>query len=476
MGIAEYADYDGLGLAELVRQRQVTPAELVEAAIERIERHNPALNAVVYKAYDEARASTVADPVRAGPFAGVPFLIKDLGAQVRGWPRTSGSKFAQVAADDEDSELVRRYRQSGAVLLGKTNTPEFGIPGVTNSERLGPCGNPWNPEHISGGSSGGAAAAVASGMVPLAHASDGLGSIRIPAANCGLVGMKITRDRTPICEVTDGALGFSVHHVVSRTVRDSAAMLDATGYPQKGDPFQAPAKDGPYLDEVGRSPGRLRIAWSAETPSGRAIDPEVQAALERTAQTLADLGHEVFEQGLGIDYRALYRAQALASASNFAANIQRWIDRLGREPQEGELGPLAKRAWESGKRLSGQQAFWGWQDLRLFTRQILTRFEGFDVFLTPTMSTPSPRIDWLDPLTLELQEFDRRQSATYATTPPFNFTGQPSLSLPLWQSQSGLPIGMMFSGKFADEATLYRLAGQLEKELPWKDRKPPIWG
>jgi amidase len=475
MGFTEYAQYDGLGLAELVRRGEVKAAEVVEAAIERIERHDGALNAVVHKAYDEARAVAAA-PLPDGPFAGVPFLIKDLGAKVKGWPRTSGSNFAQVAADEEDSELIRRYRASGVVLLGKTNTPEFGIPGVTNSERLGPCGNPWNPEHISGGSSGGAAAAVASGMVPLAHASDGLGSIRIPAANCGLVGMKITRDRTPICEVTDGAMGFSVHHVVSRTVRDSAAMLDATGYPQAGDPFQAPAKAGPYLDEVGRSPGRLRIAWSAETPSGRAIDPEMQAALERTAETLSALGHEVFEQGLGIDYRGLYRAQGLVSASNAAANMQRWIERLGREPGEGELGPLARRGYETGKTLTGQQAFWGWQQLRLFCRQILERFEGFDVFLTPTMSRPSPRIDWLNPLTVELREFDRRQADTYATTPPFNFTGQPSVSLPLWQSASGLPIGMMFTGRFADEATLYRLAGQLETELPWKDRKPPIWG
>jgi amidase len=475
MGFTDYSEHDGLGLAELVRQGEVTPAELVEAAIERIERHDGMLNAVVHKAYDEARA-TAAAALPGGPFAGVPFLIKDLGAKVKGWPRTSGSNFAQVAADDEDSELIRRYRDSGVVLLGKTNTPEFGIPGVTNSARLGACGNPWNPEHISGGSSGGAAAAVASGMVPLAHASDGLGSIRIPAANCGLVGMKITRDRTPICEVSDGAMGFSVHHVVSRTVRDSAAMLDATGYPQAGDPFQAPAKAGPYLDEVGRSPGRLRIAWSAETPSGRAIDPEVQARLEETANTLSALGHDVFEQGLGIDYRGLYRAQALVSASNAAANIQRWIERLGREPGEGELGPLARRGYEAGKRLSGQQAFWGWQQLRLYVRQILERFESFDVFLTPTMSRPSPRIDWLDPLTVELREFDRRQADTYATTPPFNFTGQPSLSLPLWQSKDGLPIGMMFTARFADEATLYRLAGQLEKELPWKDRRPPIWG
>ena len=475
MTLASFADYDALGLAELVRKGDTTPAELVEAAIERIERHNGVLNAVVYKAYDEAR-KTAAGSLPDGPFKGVPFLIKDLGAQVKGWPRSSGSHYAQVAADTEDSELIRRYRAAGVVLVGKTNTPEFGIPGVTNSERLGASGNPWNPEHISGGSSGGAAAAVASGMVPMAHASDGLGAIRIPAANCGLVGMKITRDRTPICEVAGGAVGFTVHHVVSRTVRDSAAMLDATGYPQPGDPFQAPAKGGPYLDEVSRSPGKLRIAWSAETPSGRPIEGEVPAALLKTVELLKGLGHEVFEQGLGIDYRLLYRAQATVSAASFAAGIKRWAEMLGREPKDGELGPLARRSYETGLKVSGQDALWAWQQLRLMSRQILERFEGFDIYLTPTMSTPSPRIDWLNPLTVDLKTFDRRQADTYATTPPFNFTGQPSLSLPLWQSQGRLPIAMMFTGRFADEATLYRLAGQLEKELPWKDRRPPVWG
>ena len=474
MGFADYADHDGMGLADLVRKGEVTPLEVLEAAIERIERHNGALNAVVYKAYDEARA-TAASALPDGPFKGVPFLIKDLGAQVKGWPRSSGSNFAQVAADETDSELIRRYREAGVVLVGKTNTPEFGIPGVTNSDRLGACRNPWNPDHISGGSSGGAASATAAGMVPMAHASDGLGSIRIPAANCGLVGMKITRDRTPICEITDGAMGFSVHHVVSRTVRDSAAMLDATGYAQPGDPFQAPAKAGPYLDEVSRSPGRLRIAWSAETPSGRPISDEVLAALHKTVDLLKGLGHEVFEQGLGIDYRALYRAQAMVSASNFSASVQRWIEFLGREPGESDLGPLARRGWQAGLRITGQQALRGWQDLRLFNLAILERFEHFDVYLTPTMSTPSPRVDWLNPLTDDLKEFDRRQSSTYATTPPFNFTGQPSVSLPLWESAEHLPLGMMFTGRFADEATLYRLAGQLEKEQPWRDRRPMLW-
>ncbi|WP_304177637.1 amidase [Phenylobacterium aquaticum] len=474
MAFPEYAEHDGLGLAALVAKGEVSAGEVLEAAIERIERHNGALNAVVHKAYDEAR-QVVAGGLPDGPFRGVPFLIKDLGAQVAGWPRTSGSNFAQVAADAEDSELVRRYRAAGVVLVGKSNTPEFGIPGVTHSDRLGACRNPWNPDHISGGSSGGAASATAAGIVPLAHASDGLGSIRIPAACCGLVGMKITRDRTPICEVSDGALGFSVHHVVSRTVRDSAAMLDATGYAQPGDPFQAPAKVGPYLAEIEKSPGKLRIAWSAETPSGRPISGEVAEAMARTVELLKGLGHEVFEQGLGIDQRLLYRAQGLASAANFSANVQRWIERLGREPGDDELGPLARRGFEAGKRITGQQAFWGFQQLRLMNRQILAAFESFDVYLTPVMSTPAPRVDWLDPRMSDTKDFDKRQAATYATTPPANFTGQPSLSLPLWQSQDGLPIGMMFTGRFADEATLYRLAGQLEKELPWKDRRPPIW-
>lgn len=470
-----YSEYDGLGLAELVAKKAVTAGELVEAAIERIEDHNPTLNAVVHKGYDDARRWATG-PLPDGPFRGVPFLVKDLGAQVKGWPRTSGSHFAQVAADAEDSELVRRYRAAGVVLLGKTNTPEFGIPGVTASERLGSCRNPWNPDHISGGSSGGAASATAAGIVPMAHASDGLGSIRIPAACCGLFGMKVTRDRTPICEVSDGALGFSVHHVVSRTVRDSAAMLDATDGAQANDPFQAPAKEGPYLVEVSKSPGRLRIAWSAETPSGRPIPDEMMSALLRTVDLLKGLGHEVFERGLGVDYRVLYRAQGLASASNFSANVQRWVEALGREPEDGELGPLARRGYEAGKRLSGQQAFWGFQQLRLMNRQILAGFEDFDVYLSPVMATPAPRADWLDPLGGDLKEFDRRQAATYPYTPPFNFTGQPSMSVPLWQSADGLPIGMMFSGRFADEATLYRLAGQLEKEAPWKDRRPQVWG
>ncbi|MEO7027131.1 MAG: amidase family protein, partial [Caulobacteraceae bacterium] len=269
MGFKEYADHDGTGLAALVRAGEVSVVEVVEAAIERIERHNATLNAVVLRAYDEARRVALGK-LPDGPFAGVPMLIKDLGVSVAGWRKTRGSRFTGDLADAADSLLVARYRASGAVLLGKTNTPEFGITGTTESARLGPCRNPWNPDHIAGGSSGGSAAAVASGMVPIAHASDGLGSIRIPAACCGLVGLKVTRDRNPDPPDDDDiASGLVVNHIVSRTVRDSAAMLDATGFPAMDSPYAPPAKAGPYAEEIGRSPGRLRIAWSAATPAGR---------------------------------------------------------------------------------------------------------------------------------------------------------------------------------------------------------------
>jgi amidase len=473
MRFEEYAQHDGLALAELVRRGEVTPLELVEAAIEGVERHNGALNAVVHKAYDEARA-TAGQPL-SGPFAGVPFLIKDLGLEVAGWPRTSGTRFSSDAPDRRDSELVARYRQAGVVLLGKTNTPEFGIPGVTISDKLGACRNPWNTDHVSGGSSGGAASAVAAGIVPLAHASDGLGSIRIPAACCGLVGLKVTRDRNPNGpDDYDRAIGFSVDHVVSRSVRDSAAMLDATGYAELDSPYAPPPKARPYLEEVAAAPGRLRIGYSSRTASGRPIDPEVQAAFEAIVETLRGLGHELVAHDLEVDWRTLYRAQSLVSAGNFSAGMKRRIEAMGREPGPDELGPLARRGYEGGQRITGQDAMWGWQQLRVMNRQILADLEPFDVFFCPVLGTPPPRVDDMDPTKIELREFDRRQSTSFPFTPPFNFTGQPSMSLPLAWSASGLPLGMMFTGRYADEATLFRLAGQLEDALPWRDRRPAL--
>jgi len=472
----DYSNYDGLGLAELVRKRAVTPGELVEAAIERIEHHNPTLNAVVYKGFDDARRWAARD-LPDGPFKGVPFLIKDLGMPVAGWPRSHGSKFARGVVDTEDGGLTARYRAAGVIPLGKTNTPEYGITGTTESAALGPCRNPWNPNHIAGGSSGGAASAVAAGLVPLAHASDGLGSIRIPAACCGLVGLKVTRDRNPnLPDGFDYALGNVVDHVVTRTVRDSAAMLDATGYPEPGSPYPAPSKDRPYAEEIGRSPGKLRIAWSSETPSGRPIEPEIQAALERTAALLKGLGHEMVEKGLGIDYRALYASRGPAAAANFAAGMARLIELVGREPEEDELEPLTWASLKAGRRQTGADVMRSLQETRMLTRQVLGFFEDIDVYLTPVMGTPVPEIGHIDPVNLEPKEVNRRQGRIFPFTPPFNFSGQPSMSLPLEMSESGLPIGMMFTAKYADEATLFRLAAQLEKEAPWAARRPQVWG
>jgi len=472
----EYSNYDGLGLAELVRTKAVSPAELVEAAIERIERHNPTLNAVVYKGYDDARRWAKGD-LPDGPFRGVPFLIKDLGMPVAGWPRSYGSRFARNVVDTEDGGLTRRYRASGVVPVGKTNTPEYGITGTTESAHLGPCRNPWNPRHIAGGSSGGSASAVAAGIVPLAHASDGLGSIRIPAACCGLVGLKVTRDRNPnMPDGFDYALGNVVDNVVTRTVRDSAAMLDATGYPEPASPYPPPPKARPYLEEIAKSPGRLRIAWSSETPSGRPIEPEIQAALERTAALLKGLRHEVIERGLGIDYRALYASRGPAAAANFAAGMDRLIEMVGREPEPDELEPLTWATLKAGRRQTGADVMRSLQETRMLNRRTLAAFEDIDVYLCPVLGTPIPEIGYIDPVKLEPREVNRRQGRVFPYTPPFNYSGQPSMSLPIEQDANGLPIGMMFTAKYGDEATLFRLAAQLEKEAPWKDRRPQVWG
>lgn len=471
----DYSSYDALGLAAQVRAGAVSAVELVEAAIGRIEQLDRATNAVVYRDFDRARA-VAAGPLPDGPFTGVPFLVKDFGIGVAGWPRTSGSRFCAGVVDRDDTGLARRYRQAGVVMLGRGASSEYGIVGNVETALHGAVRNPWNTAHIAGGSSGGSAAAVAAGMVPMAHASDGLGSIRIPAACCGLVGMKPTRDRVPnLPDGFDYAMGFCVDHVVTRSVRDSAAMLDATGIPEPGSPYAVPPKSGPYADEVGRRPGRLRIAWSPDAPSGQPIDADVRAVLERTATTLAALGHEVREESLGFDHRALARARAPVSAANFAAGMRRVIDEVGREPREDELEPMTWAALQGSRLVTGEQAFWGYQQLRTLCRDVVRRFAEFDVYLSPVMSAPPPPIGFTDPTNVSPREIGLRQMALFPFAAVFNFTGQPSVSLPLGVSSDGLPIGMMFTGRYADEATLYRLAGQLEQEMPWVQRRPSVW-
>ncbi len=471
----DYSTYDGVGLAELVRKREVTPAELVEAAIGRIERRNPKINAVVFQALDEARAAA-AGPLPDGPFRGVPFLIKDLLITAAGWPRTSGSRFCRDVVDAEDSGLMRRYRASGAIALGKTNCSEFGIAGTTEGQLHGPCRNPWSLDHIVGGSSGGSAAAVAAGIVPMAHGGDGRGSIRIPASCCGLVGLKPTRDRIP--DLPDGydfAQGFVVQHVITRTVRDCAVMLDVTGQPEPGSPYAIPPKERPYAEEVLRAPGRLKIAWSSLTANGRPIHPEVQAALEATVALLEGLGHALTPRDLPVDQRAMWGAQNAFSGANFAAGMRQMMADMGREPEGEDFEPLTWASWKGGQRAGGMDAMADAQKLRVLARQALQLYEDFDVLLTPTLAAPPPPIGYLSPVTNAPRDIGRRNGEFFPFPGVANMTGQPSISLPLAWSEAGLPMGMMFTARYADEATLVRLAAQLEKEAPWKDKRPPIW-
>ena len=476
MAFSEYADFDGLGLAHLVRRGEVTPLELLEEAIARIEKHNPTLNAVVHKAYDEARG-VAKGKLPNGPFKGVPFLIKDIGLEVAGWPMTDGSALLAGYVSQGDGELTKRYRAAGMVLAGKTNTPEFGIPGTTEGRFLGNCHNPWNPNHSTGGSSGGAAAAVASGIVPMAHASDGLGSIRIPAAQCGLFGMKPTQFRNPGGPDDRGrAHGLIVDHVVTRTVRDSAAMLDWTGYPEDDAPYAPVPKTRPYGDEILTAPGRLRIAYCAQTIQDTPLHPDVQTTFENAVKLCGELGHTMIEvPKLEANLRQLYKAQGFVSGAVALVGYEEWAEKMQRPLDITTLEWLALVGYRAAKELTPKDVAWGLQTIRLVGRQILALYRDFDVLLQPIQITPPPPLGFLDPMNVRAREFNRRQGQTFGLTPLANLTGQPAMSVPMGLSSDRLPLAMMFSGRYADEATLFRLAAQLEQATPWIDRKPPIW-
>ena len=477
MTIAEYDKYDGLGLAHLVRRGEVTPLELLDEAIARIERHNPTLNAIIYKAYDQAR-QTAKGKLPDGPFKGVPFLIKDINLPVAGWPMTNGSALLAGYVSDADAELTKRYRAAGMVFAGKTNTPEFGIPGTTEGRHLGNCHNPWNPNYSSGGSSGGAAAAVASGMVPMAHASDGLGSIRIPAAQCGLFGIKPTQSRNPGGPDDRGrAHGMICDHVVTRTVRDSAAMLDWTGYPEDDAPYAPLTKKRPYLDELETSPGHLRIAFCTENIQNTPLHPDVKATFDATVALLGELGHTTIElPSLGVNLRKLYKAQGFVSGAMSVVGYEEWAEKMNRPLDESTLEFLALVGYRAAQQITPKDVAWGLQTIRQIGREILALYRNFDVLLQPMTLSPPPPLGFLDPMNVRAREFNRRQGQIFGLTPLANLTGQPSMSVPMGLSTDKLPLGMMFSGRYGDEATLFRLAAQLEQASPWIDRKPPIWG
>jgi Asp-tRNA(Asn)/Glu-tRNA(Gln) amidotransferase A subunit family amidase len=464
---------DGLGLADLVRRREVSPKELLDAAIARVEARNPALNAVINRMYDIARA-VVSAGLPSGPFTGVPYLLKDIGALYTGTATSAGSRvFADVIAD-HDSEITARLKRAGLVIFGKTNTPEMGIATSTEPRLFGPTRNPWNRGFSAGGSSGGAAAAVAGGMVPMAHASDGGGSIRIPASCCGLFGLKPTRARNPMGpDVGEGWSGASVNHAITRSVRDSAALLDATSGPDVGDPYWAPPPSGPFLAEVGRDPGRLRVALTTTPWNGKPVDPECADAARAAARLCEQLGHHVEEARPTIDAEAL----GLATRIIVSANVKNALDlrgaARGRPVTEDEVERVTWLRAQDGIAYTATDYARAVLVVHRTGRAVARFFTRYDILLTPTMAcTPYP-LGVLDMSTNDLDGFYDAVLKGVAFTSLFNSSGNPAMSVPLAWSREGLPIGVQFVAPFGDEARLFRLGAQLERAQPWADRRPP---
>ncbi|HEX5263407.1 MAG TPA: amidase [Phenylobacterium sp.] len=467
MDFEDYRRHDAVGLAELVARREVSAGELLDAAAARMAEVNPKINAVTLDLSERARGET-AD---GGPFCGAPFLLKDLGLTLAGTPTTSGSRLFADAVATADSALTAAYKAAGLSILGKTNTPEFGLWPMTESELLGVCRNPWDLSRTPGGSSGGAAAAVAAGIVPAAHASDGGGSIRTPASCCGLFGMKPSRGRVSFAPLGEGWAGASVHHAVTRSVRDSAALLDVACRPQPGDPYFLSIPERPYAEEARRAPGRLRIAVFAGAMQAKGLDPECAAAVRDTARLCEELGHDVEEAEIPGDAAAMQAAAGAVISASIAANLDAEAERRGRPIEDGEIEAATMATYRRGAGVPAAAYVRGLQALHAYSRAQAQLFERFDVLLLSTLGSPAIPIGWI----LENPKLiAERLFAFMPNTQAFNNTGQPAMTVPLAWSRSGLPIGMQFVARMGAEATLFNLAGQLEQARPWFERTPSL--
>ena len=473
-GFNEYENFDALGLAGLVRDKQVSAQELLEAAIERVESRNGAINAVTMPLYDYGKKA-IQDGLPDGPFRGVPYLMKDLTASIAGVRMTRGSKFfADTPPSSIDSEHVKRLKRAGLVIFGRTNTCELGLSLTCEPQLFGPTRNPWNTEHISGGSSGGAAAAVAARIVPTAHASDGFGSIRAPAACCGVVGLKPTRARNTFAPVVgEGLGGCSTEHAVSLSVRDSAALLDATCGSAAGDPYAAPARKRSYLEETQAAPGKLRIAWTTKSPNGATIDAECVRLVMETAQLCIDLGHDVDEVDPGVDGADIVPTFLTLAAANTVVNLASHPT-AGRPANEDEVERITWLTAKLGDRISAPDYVRATQTAHRLGRQMAQFHSQWDVLLTPGLASPAVKLGWIDMMMDDLDEYWRRVFHFSPFTVWFNLTGQPGLMLPLAQGRGGLPLAVQLIAPFGDEATLFRLGAQLESARPWFDRKPAL--
>jgi amidase len=467
MGLLD--DHDAVGLAELTRLGQIHPKDLVGEAIDRIEAIDPQLNAVIHRQFDRARRDAEADPPPGGRFGGVPFLVKDYGAAEAGEPHHRGMRVLRDAEWREaaDNALAVTFREAGLIPLGRTNVPEMALMGTTEPDAYGPTRNPWNPSRSPGGSSGGSAAAVAAGLVPLAYANDIAGSIRIPAAQCGLVGLKPTRGRVVIGHDIDPVIGMQTDGVVTRTVRDTAAALDAIADRSTTGPWPPPPLPRRLEEEVGRFPGRLRMGLTVRAFNGLDVDANCAAAARAAADLLADLGHKVEEAAPAALYEPdLQTGATLLVSAITAAEIDEWSERLGRPLGEEDVEPATWQAVERGRALTGPDV------VRLLGRQqelarlALTWWDRFDLLVTPTTAEPA----------LPLGEYKRNfvPGRASAFTRVVNVTGQPALSLPLGWPDDGLPRGVQFVAGYGREDVLVRLAAQLEAATPWAHRRPPI--
>lgn len=470
----ELARLDATALADLVKKKEVTPSELLEAAIARAEKVNPALNAIVTPMYEIAR-DLAKRPVSNGPFAGVPFLLKDLMGMYEGVRMTAGSRALSDYVAKNHSELTVRFLRAGLIPFGRTNTPELGILPTTESRLHGPAKNPWNVAHSTGGSSGGSAAAVAAGIVPMAHANDGGGSIRIPAACCGLFGLKPTRGRNPLGpDLGDVMNGLVVEHCVSRSVRDSARLLDATAGVDVGAPYDAPPRSRPYEQELASDPKKLRIAFTKVAHTGSAIDPECVAAVESTAKLCAELGHEVVEDSPELDGAQISQAFLSVWMSGTAAELDTIALEHNKIVTQEMVEPLTWAAAELGRSVSAAQYLMAIHQLQKVSRTLGRFLEKYDFWLTPTLAEPPLALGVLDN-NEEMPLSPLMRAAEYVPfTPIANFSGVPAMSVPLYWSTAGLPIGSHFFAKLGGEDKLFALAAQLERARPWADRRPSV--
>lgn len=490
---SDYEAFDAIGLANLVKRGIVSPAELLQAAIERAEKWNPALNAINYKMYDHAR-STIRGELPDGPFRGVPFLLKDLLADYAGVPLSSGSRFTENWIPKRDSELVRRIRQAGLVVFGKTNVPEFGLSSVTEPAHFGPTRNPWDLTRSPGGSSGGSAAAVAAGIVPMAHGNDGAGSIRIPASYCGLFGLKPSRGRTANgSEIMRMWENMVVEHVLSRSVRDSAAMLDVLSGPELGSSISLPKSKESFLQRLDQPAKKLQIGLMDQPFFAGNVDQDVVSYLDKAGKLCQDLGHTVEPVSFQINSAEVARAYIIVISGEIAASIKRFADLMGHKPKFRDLERQTALVCHIGEHMSAADFAWASDVLERASRHMAEFFKDYDVLMTPTMPGIPPVVgelapDFVEQSMLELlthvpfssllhkaiEHAATRNFAFYPFTPIFNISGQPAMSVPLYWDKQGLPVGIQFAGRLGEEATLLQLASQLEKAQPWASKKPML--